>query len=81
MPGTVQEMQNENEKVTFLSLRRLQTNGRQVDINSYIIGASGIIIIAVFCVPVTGYIINALHELSCLIFSVIIRARFLLCRT
>jgi hypothetical protein len=67
-------MQNESEKVIFLSLRRLQTNGRQVDINSYIIGATRVIIIAVFCVPVTGYIINALHELSCLIFSVIIRA-------
>lgn len=45
-----------------------------MDINSYIIGAIRAIIIAVFYLPVTGYIINALHELSRLIFSIIIRA-------
>lgn len=56
LPGTVLEIQNESEKVILLSLRRLQTNGGRVDINSHIIGASRVIIIAVFCV--TSYIIN-----------------------
>lgn len=48
LPDKVLGVLNESEKVIFLSLRRLYTNARWVDINSYIIGAIRVIIIAVF---------------------------------